>query len=359
MLGVQVNPACPRSPINIPIGSLWNEDPPTPLVPLKTKKKAVEVTENFKGDQVLARSIAFMRDTFLSREASIAMADGDVGRLYEVIKVMVFTFAGTTHTNYTAYLLETITKLEMECSDELKKALLHLSLVNLTGRKGRFSAGDYIQEYFNRLLEAVVQRKGVDYGSSFIRNVWSRNLAQIARLKTTWLGGVGLASHAARHTGAKTAAEVRILLDVYRETELHTLRPGRIFDVKLLVDDFTNGFTKLGEGKLKKWIHKTTRSRGLKDQYATAMDIISDSDDEEDSHIHDDESSMEIQPTFAAMEFIDGELIFTAIDMDDEATRIMQIVGEDNGLYSESEDSGSDSTPGSEDSVDSCPEDNN
>ena len=41
----------------------------------------------FKGDLMLARSIAFMRDALISREAAYAVAEGDVGRLYEMIKV--------------------------------------------------------------------------------------------------------------------------------------------------------------------------------------------------------------------------------------------------------------------------------
>ena len=49
-----------------------------------------------------------------------------------------------------------ITKLEWESSPDLKSALLALSLVNLTGHKGSFAAGDTIQEYFNQILEAIV-----------------------------------------------------------------------------------------------------------------------------------------------------------------------------------------------------------
>jgi hypothetical protein len=107
------------------------------------------------GDQVLARSIAFMRETMISREAMLASVEGDVGRLYKMIKVMLFTFAGSPHSNYTVYFLEMITKLEWESSPDLKSALLAISLVNLTGREGSFAAGDTIQEYFNRILEVL------------------------------------------------------------------------------------------------------------------------------------------------------------------------------------------------------------
>jgi hypothetical protein len=149
-----------------------------------------------------------MRDTMISREAALASAEGNAGRLYEAIKVMLFTFAGSSHSNYTGYLLEMITKLELESSPDLKQAILHLSLVNLRGDEGHFSAGDFIQEYFNRLLESIVQKKGVEYGDHFVRNIWSRNLHHVARLKSTWLDGIGLASRSNSHTKAKTDAEI-------------------------------------------------------------------------------------------------------------------------------------------------------
>ncbi|KAH9943828.1 hypothetical protein B0H21DRAFT_864932 [Amylocystis lapponica] len=52
------------------------------------------------------------------------MAEGDVGRMYEVLKVMLFTFAGSSHSKYTSYLLETICSLELESSPELRETIL-------------------------------------------------------------------------------------------------------------------------------------------------------------------------------------------------------------------------------------------
>lgn len=176
------------------LGTEWTELAPEAISDNKKKKKrpSFKPMASFSGDQVLAKSMTFMHDMLLSREATYALADGDVGRLYEVIKSMLFTFAGSSHTNYMNYLLETITNLEFESSPSLRDALLHLSLVNLTGTEGAFSAGDLVQEYFNRILEAVVQRKGVEYGDDFIQNHWAQNLHHIGRLKHTFLEGVGL-----------------------------------------------------------------------------------------------------------------------------------------------------------------------
>lgn len=318
----------PSSPLSVPIGARWTEPRPTPPLPTKKTQKPLPTPEEFMGDQVLARSIAFMRETMISREAMLASVEGDVGRLYEMIKVMLFTFAGSPHSNYTTYFLEMITKLEWESSPDLKSALLAVSLVNLTGREGSFSAGDTIQEYFNRILEAVVGRKGVEYGDNFIRNIWSRNLHHVARLKSTWLEGVGLAPRSKKHTKAKALAEMRILMQEYQATELHSFRAGRTFDVDLFVDDFELGLKKLGGGgKLKSWTSKTTRSRGLQTSSTSSQEPFvhpEDSDDEDGSE--DDSGDIIENPasSFGVVHVSDGDLVFLPIDIEAEAVRIIK-----------------------------------
>jgi hypothetical protein len=51
------------------------------------KEKDPEIGRHPQGDRVLANSVAFMRDAMMSREMSYAIAEGDVGRVYEVMKV--------------------------------------------------------------------------------------------------------------------------------------------------------------------------------------------------------------------------------------------------------------------------------
>ncbi|KAJ7085048.1 hypothetical protein C8R44DRAFT_651340 [Mycena epipterygia] len=48
---------------------------------------------------------------------------------------MLFTFGGSTHTNYLSYVLETVMNLELECSPGLKIALLRGLIWNLSGLK--------------------------------------------------------------------------------------------------------------------------------------------------------------------------------------------------------------------------------
>ncbi|KAJ8082113.1 hypothetical protein PM082_007959 [Marasmius tenuissimus] len=158
----------------------------------KTKKKTKAQVEAEKereemrrvGDRVLANSIAFMRDALLLREAAYAAASGDVGRFWEVFKVMLFTFFGSGYTKYGHYALEFITTLELESSKEFREASLRMMLINLFGKPGAFSPCDLVQEYFNRLLEFIVERKGKEFDDRFIRRVVARNLHHLTRIKT-------------------------------------------------------------------------------------------------------------------------------------------------------------------------------
>jgi hypothetical protein len=234
----------------------------------KKPKKAPSETASCTGDRTLAKSIAFMRDTLWQREMAYATAEGDVGRVYEIMKaspvtswhnikphiilqLLLFQFAGSAHTNYTTYLLEMICRLELESSPELREANLRGLLINLSGRAGAFTASDTLQEFLNRLLEAVIDRKGAEFGDNFIRNVISRNLHHFARIKLDLREGVGLAERSSRHTDPHTKPEVNTLLEVYRKTELHRCRPGRAYD-NIDTDNFTRGINKLRKGKLAK-----------------------------------------------------------------------------------------------------------
>jgi hypothetical protein len=77
-------------------------------------------------------------------------------------------FAGSSHPKYTNYLLEMLCNFELESGQPLRKAILKSMLVNLSGKEGSFLAANFVQEYFNQLLEAIVEKKGLEYGAHFI-----------------------------------------------------------------------------------------------------------------------------------------------------------------------------------------------
>lgn len=185
-------------------------------------------------------------------------------------------------------------------------------LVNLSGKKGSFSAADFVQEYFNRLLKAVVEKKGLLYGDNFLCKVISRNLHHFACIKLDLRNGVGLAQHGGKHKAPHMKPEVQTLVAAYRDCELHSRRPGRVSNHRD-VDDFERGMTKLRNGKLKKWVTDTLRVRNLTVPHtAPEQDALLAGDDENDQTEEVEEDSDEgatLSMTSGYMEVVDGGLV--------------------------------------------------
>ncbi|KAJ6480404.1 hypothetical protein C8R45DRAFT_1155471 [Mycena sanguinolenta] len=310
----------------VPTGSPWV---PIPVedssldTTTKNKKKKSSTTKKkkppsppCKGDFVLSQSIDFIRDGINSRKLATAVAEGDVGRY------MLFTFTGSTHSNYGNYLLETIINLELESSPGLRDALLMSQLVNLPGLPGHCEEGDYVVEFFNRLVEAVTDHKNAQFDDNFIRNVVSRNLRHIAELKVAWRTNTGMSARSHAHSDPHTKPEMRILLELYRTEELHSRRLGRQIDDRD-TDDFAKGVKKLREGALKKFIDKSLYTRRPRQQ--TTQRTTSADDDESDdageasssdeSDEDPDADPTEFHATRGSMAVVDGELVMDGRDM--------------------------------------------
>jgi hypothetical protein len=147
----------------------------------------------------LQRQSYFKRDAMFAWELVYSTSDGDVGRMWECIKVchnlhlnyiialstsqaMLFTFARSSHTNYTSYTLEMICDLEYESPPELKEASVLSLVVNPTGEEGGFVAGNIYQEGLNRGIKPIVQKKDANFGAYHIRHLWSCNIKDIQDL---------------------------------------------------------------------------------------------------------------------------------------------------------------------------------
>ncbi|KAJ7025244.1 hypothetical protein C8F04DRAFT_921804, partial [Mycena alexandri] len=162
----------------------------------------------FDGDRVLSNSIIFLREFGWWIEMNYAIPEGDVGRLLEIMKINIFTFAGTANQNYVGYMLDLYVLLQFECSPDLKDGLLDNLLFNLEGGAGDFVEADITQEWFNRWLEEV-------------------------------------------------------LLRMYKDEELHQFRSGRSMG-HAAVNCFDRGYERLDGGKMKEYVERST-------EYATLL----------------------------------------------------------------------------------------
>ncbi|KAJ7779878.1 hypothetical protein B0H16DRAFT_1830349, partial [Mycena metata] len=243
-VGLDARDAATEWTARAPIGTVWDPLPPSsnsaqtkrkskkvpsPKIPKRTVKKA-PLPPPFFGDQVLFDTGTFMHDAMVFREAAAATAQGDVGRVWEALKIMVITFAGSTHSKYMNYLLEMIADIELESNPFLKDAQLMSMVLNPDGEPGDFKACDIYQELLNRCIDPIVQRKDADYGSNHVRNVWSRNIKDIYELKTEFRSGLDLKKRSGKHKKPHERPEIKTLLPLYRDLELHKRRPGRTYD---------------------------------------------------------------------------------------------------------------------------------
>ncbi|KAJ7726617.1 hypothetical protein B0H16DRAFT_1735544 [Mycena metata] len=286
-----------------------------------TKKKvAVEVPKpTFLGDQVAFDNGTFMYNAMLSREVAAAVTQGAVGRVWEAVKIMVFTFAGSAHSKYTGYLLEMIVDLEMESNPFLRDTTLMSTVINPDSKEGGSKACDIFQEFLNRCIDPVVQRKDTDYGAHHVRNVWSRNIKDIYDLKTDFRSSLGLEKRSSRHKKLHERPEVKTLLCEYQAVELNKRRPGRTFDNGRDVDNFLAGIQALKGGVLRKWAKRTTNTH-IRHLLHSSPSSDSNSqipeDSEHESDWEDDSEDEEpVLMTPGDMYYHDGELI---IDMGEE-----------------------------------------
>lgn len=58
-----------------------------PLLPTEDVPKVHKEPDNFEGDRVLANSILFLQDFGWWTEIAYAVPEGDIGRVFEILKV--------------------------------------------------------------------------------------------------------------------------------------------------------------------------------------------------------------------------------------------------------------------------------
>lgn len=233
----------------------------------------------------------------------------------------LFYFAGSGHSKYTLYLLEQITELEFESTPAMKDLFLRNWLINPSGEARSFVEGDLEKEHENRELEFFAQRGDIEFDSDFIRHVISPNLRRFLDLKKTWREGIGLAKRRGKHTEPSSRVEVRALLKVYQDEELHFYRPSRIYSDPGAqpLDAFADGVQDLYNGRLDRW--KTASVQARKPESTTEPSQALDDDELDDVDDIDDEGD----PT--NLSYTAGGIVVE----DDEVIVYYDGDGEDNG----------------------------
>ncbi|KAI0063286.1 hypothetical protein BV25DRAFT_1936598 [Artomyces pyxidatus] len=226
-------------------------------------------TALFKGDWALANSIMLMRDGIWFLEVCQAVASGDIGRVWEIMKIWICTFAGSGHPNYANYLLEMFCNIELEYPEATRTALLNNWLVNLVGRPGHFHELDLMQEHFNHWLEELAQHKGKEFDDEWYREVLSMHVHNFLRIKGEMENLVQIAPRTKTHTEPHLLNEYAVAMRICREHRLHIHIPGRDFGFHS-DDAMSSGIAVLARtGKLDNYITDTIRDQmGLQEVLA-------------------------------------------------------------------------------------------
>ncbi|KAL1697845.1 hypothetical protein EV121DRAFT_274818, partial [Schizophyllum commune] len=103
---------------------LSNVEEASKSAPAASSTKHTATTDQPDADRHLANSINFLRVTLWYLEMCLATAEGDIGRVFEIIKFLRFSFWGAGATSYGNELLEMACNFMAEFPDDLRDAIL-------------------------------------------------------------------------------------------------------------------------------------------------------------------------------------------------------------------------------------------
>ena len=137
--------------------------------------------------------------------------------------------------------------------------------MNITGELGKWIEADLLQEHYNRWLEDMVKKRGGDFDDNFYRHTLSPNVDHFLRIKEEIENAFSLTSRGKSHTSSHLRDELRLLLALFIEENIHQFFTGRTLG-HAAINQFNVGYSRLDTGKLDDFISKST----------TFADVIAD-----------------------------------------------------------------------------------
>ncbi|KAH7867816.1 uncharacterized protein C8R40DRAFT_1063573 [Lentinula edodes] len=240
----------------------------------RSKAPTAEMRNYSSGDQCLANDISFMRTSLWYLEMCSAIAEGDIGRVFEVIKVLRFSFWGAGSTNYGNELLELACNFLYEFTPELILAIFENYLVNTSNLAGHWFELDLLQEHFNFWIKRLFNSKSHDFDSEHLAECVSLNIRGLSMLRGHMSKQFGLSETSYTHSDPSKIADINRLGSHYRAHNILRYIPAR--DQPYLVpDEYTAGINYLADGQLDIFLQRTMRGGLL------ARDELSDGDIDE------------------------------------------------------------------------------
>ncbi|EUC67534.1 hypothetical protein RSOL_553220, partial [Rhizoctonia solani AG-3 Rhs1AP] len=246
----------------------------TTRVSLPAPHKAHDPDIPFEGDVCLANSIQRMEESLIHREFAWAVADGDIGRVMQVMAIWQFSFMGANKSKYATELLELACGFMFEFPEALQTAIKNNWLCNFSGLNGCWMPMDLMQEHHIRELKDKAQRRDTDFESSFFQHVISRNIRWFAATRTsvTKAFNDGKDTRSSSHSKTDNSGTVARLLVSLESERVHSFVPGRSHGW-LSRDNRSEG-RRLMPAKLQHFLHRTSQ---------TASEVLAGEEDEAES----------------------------------------------------------------------------
>jgi hypothetical protein len=113
-----------------------------------------------------------------------------------------------------------------------------------------------LQEHYNRWLEDMVKKRGGDFDDNFYRHTLAPNVDHFLRIKEEIENTFNLHSRGKTHTSPHLRDELRVLLSLYKEENLHLFCTGRTIG-HAATNQFNAGYRRLDNSKLDDFICKS------------------------------------------------------------------------------------------------------
>ncbi|EIM91498.1 uncharacterized protein STEHIDRAFT_49670 [Stereum hirsutum FP-91666 SS1] len=198
--------------------------------PKSKKKKVATATDPSRAsigeDQALQTTCNFLRTTCWYLMLCSAIAEGDIGRVFEIIKLLRFSFWGAGSTNYGTELLEMACNFLYEFPEDLRNAILNNYLANPSGLPGHWVELDLIQEHYNFWIKRLFNSKSHTFDSQHLAEHVGLNIGGFSALRERFPILFGFKRNGGRHTNPKSNGDINRLGFHYRLEHIMSFKPN-------------------------------------------------------------------------------------------------------------------------------------
>ncbi|KAG9084322.1 hypothetical protein FRC06_004122, partial [Ceratobasidium sp. 370] len=212
--------------------------------------------DSAEADQLLGNITLFMCDAFWYLELALAVPEGDIGCVFEIMKLLRFVFWGAGASNYGREMLELAASFCYEYPEALKTAILNNYLVNPSGVAGHWQECDFFQEHSNKTIKTVFNSKNSEWDSRFLCDSVSVNIGGLSRLRDSMIQFLSLNQVGQGRPHPDMSADINVLASHYLRGQVFKLSHGRR-QVCVAYDTVDEGYNKLRQGALARFLERS------------------------------------------------------------------------------------------------------